>query len=1525
MLFSNRFILSCSLACLTIGFSIPVAAQVMFRSPGPARSARFIEPPRRIQQTIREAERAIDEQQYSDAVVRLGDMLQRDITDIDDLDLSGQDFFLLPDSSEGNVPVFRESLFRTARDMIATLPTEARETYRLRYGPLAQKMLGEAAPTRNWTVVEDVRRKYFHTNAGYEASLLLAHRAMTQGRPLSASLLLDDVVTQPDAIEHLGEAIKLVHAAALQLSGRELSAAESSLSVNGAITVKGDRLSAPRPDDVETWITSRYRVNANGMPNRSRDYKMFGAKPNRNDLAVAEMPIANPRWMKQTVASPRQERAIGKVAEDLASSGKLPPPSWTPLRVGNQLLMKTTERLFGVDFRTGKLVWQYPWFAPYDEFEKSDVAADLFGDTNGPGDLLSQRVWNDLPYGQITSDGERVFMIDDLGEIEFTSFSPIVGIRGTRPSDAATNTLVALDLATEGKLLWRIGAEDDASSLSKAFFLGPPLPLDGRLYIMAELAGDILLVCLDPVSGNEVWRQQLVAVETGGIDLDAVRRVAGATPTYHEGVLICPTGAGALVAIDLVDRMFRWGVNYPRNTEIGHSISGRGRGLEKEQLLQRWHSGTAIASGDTVLVTPIESDRLFGFDLVTGNEKFAKLQRIQQRYLAGIQDGKFLVVGSSSVTANDLEKGGAPLWKTAADLIPAGQQISGRGVFGDGEYLLPSTGNQLIRISLDDGSVLERRATRFPLGNLVAVNGQLISQDATYLAVAYGERSLEPRVSRALKENPDDFDALIRKSEILMQRDQRREALELLARARQINPDDDEVLMLSVDAMLGMLRSDLDVGRDFIETLEELIDQPAQRIELLALRIRWAVSKSNINDAMKYLIEFSELLALENSLNELPSQVVNDPSRFCSLNSWLAARFKELWSLSNPQQRSAINQSIRDLYTSHAQSSDSILLMILGHFRASDAADVISSHLVKQYLDDAEYFKLERTCLGQSIPTDEVLEGLSSELLVTLGTAYARGGLGEDAIAVANILSGRNESDASEEAEQIRAKGESIARRQRWDYEKIAINSDPSLKWQAAGSTSALHARLRRIETPPGTTNVIAGRHFREWRLGSDIPQSVAFQDPLGNNHSIPISEMPLSRETSREAIVCGSMMLVMLPNELIAVDLFKLLAGQGESIVWRRSLRGDGGVIAQRISKPSPFGDLTFTSPMKASVAGVTVPEFYLGPVIGDRIVMLQGGDLIALDLMTSEILWRNSAAPSSGVVVCDEERVAVVSPNESTVQFFDILDGRKLQEHPWQHGKVWKARATNVLCYRDDPGTNLKSVQLIDPFTDDVLLKTLKSTANAIPGSESRTYARIIGERFLTMLETTGDALVWDLDQGRSLSGEDGETLSLPAMDDLQSLHGMILGDRLMLLPARRLVHSKLTEQGIAHTFQSRNHFPAHSVHAISTVDGSLLWEKEFDSTWGCTSEQASATPLLILSRSPIVQTRATTVRTLDFYALDVRNGELIQQTLGKEVAAAMHNPATSLTVQPLQGRVLVKVGSSLLSYQFEKSDEN
>ena len=96
------------------------------------------------------------------------------------------------------------------------------------------------------------------------------------------------------------------------------------------------------------------------------------------------------------------------------------------------------------------------------------------------------------------------------------------------------------------------------------FFLGPPLVLDGELYVLAEVRGDLSLYV--PGCRNRRRPMGLSKLHTSGpcrwMKLGGSR---GATPSYSDGVLICPTSSCAVVAVDASTRSLIWGYQYPRD------------------------------------------------------------------------------------------------------------------------------------------------------------------------------------------------------------------------------------------------------------------------------------------------------------------------------------------------------------------------------------------------------------------------------------------------------------------------------------------------------------------------------------------------------------------------------------------------------------------------------------------------------------------------------------------------------------------------------------------------------------------------------------------------------------------------------------------------------------------------------------------------------------------------------------------------------------------------------------------------
>ena len=189
---------------------------------------------------------------------------------------------------------------------------------------------------------------------------------------------------------------------------------------------------------------------------------------------------------------------------------------------------------------------------------------------------LNQRVWDDAPYGQMSSDGQQVFLLWRLAsDLQQMSTRVLPFGRQSPEGSVETNKLVALDLRPQGKLRWIVGDEDgtDEPKLAGAFFLGPPLPLMGQLYVLAEINSEIRLVVLDAATGQLQWAQQLAHVDQREIATDPTRRAAGASPSFSDGILVCPTSAGAVVAVDISTRSLLWGYQYP------HAAGARRGGL----------------------------------------------------------------------------------------------------------------------------------------------------------------------------------------------------------------------------------------------------------------------------------------------------------------------------------------------------------------------------------------------------------------------------------------------------------------------------------------------------------------------------------------------------------------------------------------------------------------------------------------------------------------------------------------------------------------------------------------------------------------------------------------------------------------------------------------------------------------------------------------------------------------------------------------------------------------------------------
>ena len=398
-----------------------------------------------------------------------------------------------------------------------------------------------------------------------------------------------------------------------------------------------------------------------------------------------------------------------------------------PLAVDDIVVMRTAQQLVAVDLKSGKRLWQV------DQPVQAPVAATPAAPDDSrwsDWDLLKQRSWRDLSHGSISSDGRAVFVLESTRAPSKVQEAGLVrGQREQRHTAVRSyNVLSAYELRSrQGKRMWSVGGVADTKVPDDPFvFLGPPLPLDGQLFGIAEIANGVYLLARSPTTGELLWSQQLA-----GISADRrarpIHHISGISPSYAAGILICPTGVGAVVAVDLGTRRLLWAYEYPNRATLpaGQVIDAS----------RPWADSRAVISGRRVLIMPDESFQMHCLDLMDGSHQWS-LDSRSFTFLACVDRGVALVVDNRQLTAIELDTGKvAPGWPLP---LPEGGLPSGRGYYADGQYHLPLNvlgEGEVATIRLDPPAIIHRSQWlpgAIP-GNLICHQGRIVSQNVDWL------------------------------------------------------------------------------------------------------------------------------------------------------------------------------------------------------------------------------------------------------------------------------------------------------------------------------------------------------------------------------------------------------------------------------------------------------------------------------------------------------------------------------------------------------------------------------------------------------------------------------------------------------------------------------------------------------------------------------------------------------------------------------------------------------------------------
>lgn len=718
----------------------------------------FLPSDRLKERQIELARRLVKDARWSDAAMLLDEILAAD-----------RDFFFRPDAKAGTW----RSVKVEAGQLVQGLPKEGAEAYALQFRARADRMLREAIQAGDGPAIIAVARRWFHTPAGQKATLLAAIEALDAGQPLAAAAWLDRLAAARSSTWQ--PTLAVMRSIAWMRAGDEAAAVAilEAARAGGATTTrlggKDVAVSFP-PGGAAAWLAT-LAGQAPATPRAADEWVMHRGDAARNAIVAAARPLLVPRYRVPLTRHPEEARAL-EARRKLAADQETPLlPAAVPLAVDGTLLVHAPMGLLAIDFATGKRLW----------LRTGGAAGPVFDAPGGGDEPTGQRdrelapVFDDATSGTLASDGRLVFAVEshpDALVVRDPTVNRMQPFGGEAQAGNWTggNALVAYDLAAKGAVAWRLPAPptEEDKGRAKPWYLGPPLPLGEQLFVVVEEGGEVRLDVLDARSGGTLWSQPLAELdEDAKVDNadSRARRVAGLSPALAEGVLVCPTGAGAVIAVDLATRTLLWAYNYPvmpvddivmefnglrvrprvlggrllANGQVVDQPAGRGSG--------RWIDNAPVMAAGHVLLTPSESDELHCLDLRSGAVAW-KQPRQERRAVAGVVGGRVIVVGRTDVEAIDLD-GGRTVWSTPVG--DAARTISGRSMLANDRLFVPLDTPEVVEIELQGGTIAGRspgRGGAIP-GNLVAYRGEVVSQGVDSLDVFHQTAPLEAKIETA--------------------------------------------------------------------------------------------------------------------------------------------------------------------------------------------------------------------------------------------------------------------------------------------------------------------------------------------------------------------------------------------------------------------------------------------------------------------------------------------------------------------------------------------------------------------------------------------------------------------------------------------------------------------------------------------------------------------------------------------------------------------------------------------------------
>jgi outer membrane protein assembly factor BamB len=1425
--------------------------------------------PRVLRRQISDAEKAIKNKSYAEAVETLGKILMEEPDELDvQSEEFSQDYFL----SRPPLGIVKGSVRGRAAELLESLPPESRELIELRYGVTAKQALEEAIGQYDWTAVEIVARRFFHTQAGYEATLLLSRRYLSEGKPLSAALMCERLLGSPGAVSKFGVKLALYAAECWLEAGRKDNAMRILLDANqkfaGAnIDWKGKKYTFANDriwTESDLGVVTRTPISGS----LSSDWLIAGGNAQRNGDASANLTMPSPKWHTPLTRGRPDEVRLRRFLEGRNPSSPALLGAASATVVGNTIIYKTVDHaLRGIDIDTGKVKWEQslsssPW--------ESSPQLSMMGmdvDLSMP-DQLAARVWSEVPFWQISTDGQKIFVVSKPSEADING-NNAGQLRNQFPNFALLNQnlnyLEACSIEGQGKWVWRIGGLDgeDEPKLAGAFFLGAPIPVDGILYSIANLNGETTFIAIDAETGAVQWMQQLAQnprQNFGETDSDVASNNYLA---YADGIVVCPTGTGVVVALDVSSRAFRWAFRYADTAQVGMSRGGPFNSSFRRDVdplnERRWGGMPVVIADGRVLIASSESDQLNCLDLVTG-EVLWNRRRDPYRFIGGVVDNRVLLVGDKSVVALNLNDGSLA-WPAPLSL-PNYNAIAGTGVRRNGSYFLPLQNQEILEIDIATGKLIGSAQAEVPLGNLLAFRDQVLSVSPFGMSLFDTQDELRKQVAQKLATDPNNPWALARSSELLSLDKAEEQSLTVLQKAFTLHPQNDEIRYLMVKSILKALESDFEKHQALADKLEPLIKLRPQRIAFLIAMTKGYMKAKSSDKAIESLLQMVNLRSKERtSKSSDPHRLIaTDDKHQVDIDLWIRSQFTKLHQGMAPSDRATLENRIvqycestkvDDLTTRTNRLSYFIGIAPLAPFAIETASQWIDRGVGKGWLE-AEAI-LTPYAVSTQNPHSDAARQMLERLYEAAGNKYALQNL-------RSFIASRSANSNLSNSAVLTESTFEIARTIDWPTTQPAVE----LK-------SAENGMFRPISSPAKLMQAnsipLAGFEVRD---GSD---RVVIVNPDGRESLVVNCEASDAR-TGSEVRMIRSFVVIQRRSEIAVIDALGDYNDAREALLWKMErfapevLEQSGGLSIQ--TRPNTLGlEITRASSRSTSVAN-------LGPVFQHCVIVVRGNIIQALNLLNGTVLWSIDGFGNGAELLASEDKLIVLDSAAKIRRVFDAYDGSELSSQPYDTSRSFiKSYREFALDFKLE-----SSNSAVDAITGESQKQVVIRLWNSISGDvilerpfSTNAKAGIGCNRYFAILEPTGKLHYWDLETGVESVHE------IQPTNKLHHVHLFPAYDRFLLVTeSSEYEIEDLDVEPKVNT--SRTIFVNGKVYALDVKGGKPLWSQPGTlNLLNLARQQSRYSPIVALYRRlSWYETGTQKQESTSVALLDVRTGAIV-----------------------------------------------